>query len=179
MHFLFWTKRNHALGNGYPIAAVVCRREIADSFASSGIEFFSTFAGNSVACAIGEAVLDTINDESLQQNALEVGQYLKSKVLSLASKFPSIGEVRGAGLFQGIEFIYPLQHPADPPEPNPKLAKYLVNYLMMNRIIVSTDGPDENVVKIKPPLVFSKENVDTLVRELEKGLTLASQERNL
>jgi 4-aminobutyrate aminotransferase-like enzyme len=164
-------------GNGYPLAAVVCRREIAESFASSGIEYFNTFSGNSVACAIGEAVLDTLAEEDLQTNALVVGDYLQTRVLALCENYPCIGEVRGVGLFQGIEFIHPPSHSADTPRPHPDLARFLVDALMERRIIVSQDGPDENVIKLKPPLVFSKENADTLVGELEIALQRARDMR--
>jgi ethanolamine-phosphate phospho-lyase len=156
---------------------VVCRREIAESFASSGIEYFNTFSGNSVACAIGEAVLDTLAEEDLQNNALVVGDYLQTRLQALSESYPCIGEVRGVGLFQGIEFVYPPSHPAEAPRPHSALAKFLVDALMERRIIVSQDGPDENVIKLKPPLVFSRENVDTLVGELDSGLQRAKDLR--
>lgn len=158
---------------------MVCRREIADSFASSGIEYFNTFAGNSVACAIGEAVLDTIAEENLQANAEGVGAYLQSRLQSLGKSCECVGEVRGLGLFLGIEFVRPTSDPTSLPEPYPELAKFLVDHLMERRIIVSQDGPDENVIKLKPPLVFSKEDADALVQGLEGGLRCASTEKRL
>jgi len=159
------------MGNGYPVAAAVCRRELAVSFASSGIEYFNTYGGNSVACAIAEAVLDTIHKEDLQGNALRVGNYLTERLLPLLEKYDWVGDVRGVGLFQGIEFVK--TNKTMDLVPHPDLTKFLVDYLRYNRVIVSRDGPDANVIKFKPPLVFSKENVDTLVDGLIKGLHCA------
>eukprot|EP01038_Epipyxis_sp_PR26KG_P014962 gene14962-20128_t len=159
------------MGNGYPVAAVICRREVAESFAKTGIEYFNTYGGNSVACAIAESVLDTIHNEDLQGNALRVGNYLTNRLTPLVEKYDWVGEVRGVGLFQGIEFVKTKK--THDLEPHPKLTKFLVDYLRYENVIVSRDGPDENVIKIKPPLVFSKENVDQLVSGLERGLESA------
>lgn len=161
------------MGNGYPIAAVACRRELANSFASSGIEYFNTYGGNSVACAIGEAVLDTIINENLQQNALLTGKYLMNQLLTLKSKYQCIGDVRGIGLFQGIEVIQVDEETWTNIRPNSKLTKFIVDYLKYQYILISRDGPDENVIKIKPPLVFSVEDVGILVNGIEQGLQAA------
>jgi len=159
------------MGNGYPVAGVVCRREVAESFASTGIEYFNTYGGNSVACRIAEAVLDTIVAEDLQGNALRVGNYLTQQLLPLVDKYDWVGEVRGHGLFQGIEFVKTKK--TQKLEPHADLTKFLVDFMRYERVIVSRDGPDANVIKFKPPLVFSKENVDTLVSSLERGLEAA------
>lgn len=90
------------MGNGYPVAAVVCRREVAESFAKTGIEYFNTYGGNSVACAIAESVLDTIVKEDLQGNARRVGEYLTQRLQPLLHKYEWVGDVRGVGLFQGM-----------------------------------------------------------------------------
>ena len=156
------------------MAAVVCRREVAESFAASGIEYFNTYGGNSVACAVAEAVLDTIFKEDLQGNSLRVGKHLTKRMCSLMTKYPHwVGDVRGCGLFQGIEFV----HTAADGEilPHAELTKFLVDFLRYQCVLVSRDGPDENVIKVKPPLVFSKENVDTLATALEKGLEAATK----
>lgn len=167
------------MGNGYPVAAVICRREVAESFARSGIEYFNTYGGNSVACAIAEAVLDTIQEENLQENALRTGEYLTSRLKDLQAKYPAwIGDVRGVGLFQGIEFIRDrkkLQGQQDNLQPYPELTKFLVDFLRYQRVIVSRDGPDENVIKVKPPLVFGPEHVDQLVDALDLALAAAQQ----
>jgi ethanolamine-phosphate phospho-lyase len=159
------------IGNGYPIAAVIVRKEIAQSFAASGIEYFNTYGGNSVACAIAEAVLDTIFEENLQQNALVVGNYLSDRLKALYQKYDWVGDVRGHGLFQGIEFVH-TRHTEDL-QPFPELAKFVVDFLRYRRVIVSRDGPDENVIKVKPPLVFSKEDVDTLVNAMDEAIQCA------
>lgn len=162
------------MGNGYPVAAVICRREVAESFAASGIEYFNTYGGNSVACAIAEAVIDTIHSENLQNNAKVVGDYLMDSMKTkLFEKYDWVGDVRGHGLFQGIEFVRTRTGPSL--EPYPELAKFVVDFLRYRRVIVSRDGPDENVVKVKPPLVFSKENVDTLVDAMVEALEHAKQ----
>lgn len=160
------------MGNGYPVAAVVCRKELAESFAATGIEYFNTYAGNSVACAIGEAVLDTIFAEDLQKNALDVGLYLTEHLKALYEKYTWVGDIRGCGLFQGIEFVKDRRNVRNL-EPHPELAKFVVDYLHYQRVIVSRDGPDENVIKIKPPLVFCKDNVDTLVKAIDDAIQCA------
>jgi ethanolamine-phosphate phospho-lyase len=156
------------------MAAVVCRRALAESFASSGIEYFNTFGGNSVACRIAEAVIDVIEEERLQDNALKVGAYLSERMQSLVDRYEWVGEARGCGLFQGIEFVRSKskvdRHFLDP---FPELAKFLVDYLRYRHIIVSRDGPAENVIKIKPPLVFSCVDVDSLVDTMQRGLECA------
>ena len=141
------------LGNGHPIAAVVCTQEVADKFAN-GMEYFNTFGGNPVSCAIGLEVLRTIKREKLQENALLVGEFLKWELNKLAKQFPIIGDVRGEGLFLGFELVDEAMNPlADE-------ADYLVNRMKDHGILMSTDGPDHNVLKIKPPIVFTKENAE-------------------
>jgi 4-aminobutyrate aminotransferase-like enzyme/Ser/Thr protein kinase RdoA (MazF antagonist) len=149
------------LGNGHPLAAVACTLEVAEKFAN-GMEFFNTFGGNPVSCAIGTAVLKTIKNEKLQEHALEVGNYLKDELSELAKDFSIIGDVRGQGLFLGIELV--------DANMGPLAAKtdYLANRMKDFGILMSTDGPDHNVLKIKPPMVFTKENADELLFYLRK-----------
>ena len=153
------------MGNGHPLAAVVTTDAIAHSF-ENGLEFFSSFGGNSVACATGLAVLDVLEEENLPQNALETGAYLKASLTDLKKKFPAIGDVRGAGLFLGIEFV------KDPEtiEPDTALAGQVKNRLRASRILVGTDGPFKNVIKIKPPICFDKKDADIFLRALEEAL---------
>jgi len=148
------------IGNGHPLAAVVCTGEIADAFAN-GMEYFNTFGGNPVSCAIGKTVLEVISNEGLQQNALETGNYLKTKLKNLKKSFPIIGDVRGQGLFLGFELNGPGLKPLG------NHASYLANRMKDLGILMSIDGPDHNVLKIKPPMVFSKENADELIWRLE------------
>ncbi len=149
------------IGNGHPIAVVACTQEVADKFAN-GMEYFNTFGGNPVSCAIGTEVLRVVKRENLQQNALEVGEYLKTELRELSKEFQIIGDVRGQGLFLGIELVdanlNPLAEQTD----------YLANRMKDHGILMSTDGPDHNVLKIKPPIVFTKENAEELLFYLRK-----------
>ena len=154
------------VGNGFPLGAVVTTREIADAF-NNGMEYFNTFGGNPVSCAVGLAVLDVIEDEKLQENADKVGAHLLGGLKLLAEKHPLIGDVRGQGLFLGIELV------RDPETLAPAAdeASYLVNRLCEERILTSTDGPLHNVIKIKPPLVFTVEDADHLLSQMASILT--------
>lgn len=158
------------MGNGYPIGGVAVRREVAEAFANSGIEYFNTYGGNSVACAIGEAVLDAISSDGLQTNANNVGSYLKSKLKNFMAKNSEVvGDVRGYGLFLGVEFIAK-ESTEEEIIPNADLCKFVVDYLKNNRIITSRDGPDGNVLKLKPPLTFTEKDCDTLMAGIEAAL---------
>jgi 4-aminobutyrate aminotransferase-like enzyme/Ser/Thr protein kinase RdoA (MazF antagonist) len=144
------------LGNGHPVAAVACTQEIAEKFAK-GMEYFNTFGGNPISCAIGTEVLRTVKQENLQKNALVVGEFLKSELIKISKEFPIVGDVRGQGLFLGIELV-----DADF-NPLPLQTDYLVNRMKDVGILMSIDGNDHNVIKIKPPLVFTKENAEELI----------------
>ena len=149
------------LGNGHPVAAVACTQEIAEKFAN-GMEYFNTFGGNPVSSAIATEVLQTVKRENLQENALKVGEFLKTELKALSKEFPIIGDVRGQGLFLGIELVdnemTPLAAQTD----------YLANRMKDHSILMSTDGPDHNILKIKPPLVFTSENAKELIHYLKK-----------
>lgn len=151
------------IGNGHPLAAVACTPEIANAFAN-GMEYFNTFGGNPVSSAIGLEVLKIIKEEKLQENALSVGEYLKSGLRNLQKQFPLIGDVRGEGLFLGIEFVEEGKIPAT------DKTSYIANRMKTHGILMSVDGPQNNVLKIKPPLCFNKENADELFYYLEKIL---------
>ena len=153
------------IGNGHPLAAVVTTREIADAF-HNGMEYFNTFGGNPVSCAIGLAVLDVIEDEGLRQNAEKVGEYFLNRLRELQVNHRFIGDVRGCGLFLGIEFV---EEDSDL-LPNPRIARYVAERMRDHRILLSTDGPDHNVIKIKPPMVFTKSNVDQVVDSISEIL---------
>jgi 4-aminobutyrate aminotransferase-like enzyme len=148
-------------GNGHPLAAVITTPEIAARFAN-GMEYFNTFGGNAVSCEIGLAVLDVIEQEQLQQNAWDVGHYLIERLRVLMPANPVIGDVRGLGLYIGVELVL------DPvtQEPGGDLASYIANRMRDHRVLISTDGPFHNVLKIKPPIVFSRANADHLVDTL-------------
>ncbi|MCP3928816.1 MAG: aminotransferase class III-fold pyridoxal phosphate-dependent enzyme [Bacteroidetes bacterium] len=153
------------IGNGHPLAAVVTTRKIADAFAN-GMEYFNTFGGNPVSCAIGREVLKVIKDEGLQQHAKEVGAYLTNGLNELQSHFPIIADVRGPGLFLGFELVKEM----DTLKPATQQATYLKNRMQEHSILMSTDGPFENVLKIKPPMCFDKKNADFLIETLGEVL---------
>ena len=149
------------LGNGHPIAAVACTQEVANAFAN-GMEFFNTFGGNPVSCAIGIEVLQTVKHEKLRENALAVGKFLKNELHKLSEEFPIIGDVRGQGLFLGIELV------DEHLKPLAAQTDYLANRMKDFGILISTDGSDHNVLKIKPPMVFTIENAKELIFYLRK-----------
>lgn len=153
------------IGNGHPLAVVVTTQAIADAF-KNGMEYFNTFGGNPVSCAIGLEVLHVIKDESLQQNAKTVGEYLKSGLRSLMREFEVMGDVRGPGLFIGFELV----KDSITKTPATEQASYFANRMRDKGILMSTDGPFNNVLKIKPPLVFSKSNADFLLESIQQVL---------
>jgi 4-aminobutyrate aminotransferase-like enzyme/Ser/Thr protein kinase RdoA (MazF antagonist) len=149
------------IGNGFPLAAVITTAEIAESF-NNGMEFFSTFGGNPVACAAGLAVLDVLEEQHLQERALQAGAYLMRSLKSLQERYTLIGDVRGSGLFLGIDLVLD----RDTRAPAPLQASYVVNRLRNCGILTGTDGPHHNVIKLRPPLVFSQADADLFVRTL-------------
>jgi ethanolamine-phosphate phospho-lyase len=144
------------MGNGHPLAAVVTTAAVADSF-TNGMEFFSSFGGNPVSCVAGMEVLKIIADEKLQTNAQQVGDYFKTQLKQLQLQHSCVGDVRGGGLFLGIEFT------DKEGRPDAATASFIKNGLKDNFILSGTDGPFDNVIKIKPPLCFSRYNADRFV----------------
>ncbi len=153
------------IGNGHPMGAVVTTREIAASFAN-GMEYFNTFGGNPVSCAVGLAVLDAIEDEQLQENARDTGAHLLVGLRQLAERHQLIGDVRGRGLFLGFELVRDRQSL----EPAAREAAELVERMKDRNILLSTDGPLHNVIKIKPPMVFTRANADFVLESLDEAL---------
>lgn len=153
------------MGNGHPIGAVVTTREIAEAF-DNGMEFFSSFGGNPVSTAIALAVLDILKDEKLQANATTVGTALKTGLDTLMQSHGCIGDVRGRGLFLGIEFV----NSREALTPAPEIAHYVVEHLKKRGILLGSDGPDHNVIKIKPPMSFSGSDADRVINELDQVL---------
>ena len=154
------------MGNGHPLGAVVTTPEIASSF-GNGMEYFSSFGGNPVSCAIGLGVLDALKNDGLQANAAEVGQSLKAGLGALAASHSVVGDVRGRGLFLGIEFV----HRREVLEPAPRVAAYVVAQMKLRGILLSTDGRDHNVIKIKPPMTFSRADAERVCAEMDTVLT--------
>lgn len=153
------------IGNGHPLAAVVTTRAVADAFAN-GMEYFNTFGGNPVSCAIGQAVLDVIEQEQLQANALRVGNRLMDGLRELMGRHALIGDVRGLGLYVGAELVLDRATL----EPAPRHASYIANRMRDHGILISTDGPLHNVLKLKPPIIFSEADADRLVAALDTVL---------
>ena len=155
------------IGNGHPLAAVITTREIAEAF-NNGMEYFNSFGGNPVSCAVGMAVLDVIEQEHLQTNAKLVGDYLKQELRNLQAQYPIIGDVRGHGLYLGAELISDSQNL----EPASKEAEIITNRMRDSGVLLSTDGPLHNVLKIKPPMVINGKNVDYMMERLRKCLEM-------
>jgi len=153
------------IGNAFPLAAVVTTPDVAASF-NNGMEFFSTFGGNPVACAAGLAVLDVLRDENLQHNALSVGTRWLAMLRELQKDHALIGDVRGSGLFLGIDLVTNRTTRA----PATQQASYVVNRLRDCGILAGTDGPHHNVIKLRPPLIFSNSDADLFTSTLDKIL---------
>ena len=153
------------IGNAFPLAAVVTTNEIAASF-DNGMEFFSTFGGNPVACAAGLAVLHVLHDEGLQENALRVGNHLIARLKLLQQTHALIGDVRGSGLFLGLDLVLDRETRA----PAPDQASYVVSRLRERGILTGSDGPHHNVIKLRPPLLFSESDANLFVNTLSELL---------
>jgi len=153
------------IGNGHPLGAVATTQKVADAF-TNGMEYYNTFGGNPVSCAIGIEVLNIIKEEGLQQNALNIGQYFKEELDKLRLEHTLIGDVRGHGLFLGFELVENLKNLS----PSSEKASYLSNRMREYGILTSVDGPLHNVIKIKPPMCFNRDNVDQYVYYLDKIL---------
>lgn len=159
------------IGNGHPMAAVITTQEIADAF-NNGMEYFNTFGGNPVSCAIGRAVLRVIREDGLQEHALKTGDYFLRGLRSLMDRFPLIGDVRGLGLFLGAELV----KSRETLEPAHEAAALIVERMKEEGVLASVDGPLHNVLKIKPPMPFTMRNADQYLHVLEKILSgLSSQ----
>jgi 4-aminobutyrate aminotransferase-like enzyme/Ser/Thr protein kinase RdoA (MazF antagonist) len=153
------------IGNGYPLGAVVTTREIAASF-DNGMEFFSTFGGSTVSCAVGLAVLDVVEEERLQSHARAVGEALLARLRGLAERHALVGDVRGSGLFLGVELV----KSRDTLEPATSEAADVINLLRDRGILIGTDGPFANVLKIRPPMPFTHDDADLLAHTLDEVL---------
>ena len=155
-----------SIGNGHPLSVVVTTKDVADRF-NNGMEYFNSFGGNPVSCAIGHAVLDIIEEEELQKNAYKLGNIMLSMLMELKEKHDLIGDVRGKGLFVGIELISDLKSL----KPAGDMANHIVDQMKDRGILLSTDGPDHNVIKIKPPMVFNNDNALFLIENLDDILS--------
>jgi 4-aminobutyrate aminotransferase-like enzyme/Ser/Thr protein kinase RdoA (MazF antagonist) len=153
------------IGNGHPLGAVVTTPEIAESF-DNGMEYFSTFGGNPVSMAVGLAVLDVIEEEQLRERAVRVGHYLRDGFLNLAEDHPVIGDVRGIGLFMGVELVQDRMTL----EPATEETSWLIERIKNDGILLSAEGPFHNVIKIKPPMQFEETDADLLLGAVDRAL---------
>lgn len=154
------------MGGGHPIAGLAARAEILDGFGNH-FRYFNTYGGNPVSCAVGQAILDIIREEGLQQNALEVGCFLRDGLNDLAQKHEIMGDIRGAGLFIGMELV----RDRTTKQYASTEAELVVNGLYQQKILVSRAGLGGNVLKIRPPLPFSKDNATFFLEKLNAVLS--------
>ena len=154
------------IGNGHPLGAVITTPEIADAF-HNGMEYFTTFGGNPVSCAVGLEVLNVVLDENLQEHAQRVGERMLAGLRPFVDRYPLVGDVRGSGLFLGVELV----RDRETLEPAAEEAAYVMNRMREHGILLGTDGPYHNVIKIRPPMPFDEENADFLVEVMEKVLS--------
>jgi 4-aminobutyrate aminotransferase-like enzyme len=150
------------MGNGLPIGAVVARPELLTEFAARA-RYFNTFGGNPVCCAAALATLTVIEEEGLAENAQKIGAYLQHGCRDITAAFPAVGDVRGAGLFVGVDFVRDTQTRA----PHGDLALYVVNALRDRNILISASGMEGNVLKIRPPLPFFTEHADIFLKAFQ------------
>jgi len=157
------------MGNGYPIGGVAVKPDLLETFgATTG--YFNTFGGNPVAAAAGLAVLETIEAENLQENALVTGAYLRAELEAVAERCDCVGDVRGKGLYIGVEFVRDRKSK----KPDRQAATRIVNMLRDRNVLVGIAGPYGNVLKIRPPLPFGREHADMLVKALSDSLASLS-----
>jgi 4-aminobutyrate aminotransferase-like enzyme/Ser/Thr protein kinase RdoA (MazF antagonist) len=153
------------IGNGHPLGAVITTPEIADAF-HNGMEYFTTFGGNPVSCAVGLEVLNVVLDENLQEHARRVGERMLEGLRPFVDRFSLVGDVRGSGLFLGVELV----RDRETLEPAAEEADYVMNRMREHGVLLGTDGPYHNVLKIRPPMSFDEGNADFLVSTMEKIL---------
>ncbi len=151
------------IGNGHPLGVLVTTKDIAESF-DNGIEFFSTFGGSTLSCRIGKEVLDIVDDEGLQENARVMGARLMDGLKQIERDFACVGDVRGMGLFLGVELVNP-----DGSE-GTEICKYVKNRMRDHRILIGSEGPKDNILKIRPPLTIEAEDVDMILWALRNVL---------
>nr|XP_021531961.1 5-phosphohydroxy-L-lysine phospho-lyase isoform X2 [Aotus nancymaae] len=156
-----------SIGNGHPVACVATTQPVARAFEATGVEYFNTFGGSPVSCAVGLAVLNVLEKEQLQAHATSVGSLLMELLGQQKIKHPIIGDVRGVGLFIGVDLI----KDEATRTPATEEAAYLVSRLKENYVLLSTDGPGRNILKFKPPMCFSLDNAQHVVAKLDAILT--------
>ncbi len=157
------------IGNGHPLGALVTTREIADSFAN-GPEYFSTFGGSTLSCRMGKEVLDIVDDEGLMENARNMGALLQDGLMQLKDRYDIVGDIRGYGLFIGVDLV---SNP-ETRTPGTEIADYVKNRMRENRILIGSEGPFDNILKIRPPLTIDAEDVGMILTILDQVLEEAT-----
>ena len=153
------------MGNGHPVSAIVARRDLVEDFGSKG-DYFNTFGGNPVSCAAALAVLDVIEDQGLQRNALEVGEHIRAGLEQLAQTHRCIGDIRGTGLFLALELVSDRERRT----PDGVLARSVVNDLRDRGVLTGVIGPDRNILKLRPPMVIGRADADFMLERLDECL---------
>lgn len=153
------------IGNGHPLAATVARRDLVDRFANRS-NYFNTFGGNPVSSAAGLAVLDVIDSEGLQENALDVGAYLIDGLRDMSARHALIGDVRGSGLFIGVDLVADRETRSAATSE----ATRIVNALRDKGVLTSTIGEQQNILKLRPPMCLSKDDADYFLEKMEQVL---------
>lgn len=162
------------MGNGYPVAAVVTRKEIADSHCGS-VEYFNTFGGNPVACAAVLAVLDVIKDEHLLEHSQKMGELFEKELMGLKQRHACIGDIRGVGMFWGVDLV----KDRATREPATQLASDLILKLRQDySILLNADGPHANILKFKPPLCFNHDDLLMAINALDKAINALDEKRS-
>lgn len=169
----FWGYQRHGIdpdivsmgkpmGNGYPVAGIAVAAEVVERFGTE-VRYFNTFGGNTVAIAAAQATLDVIREEKLQSRAQEVGNFIRAGLKQIAARYEFIGDVRGAGLYIGVEIV----KDQATKQPDPAMTSAIVNGLRERRVLISATGLHVNTLKIRPPLVFTREHATRLLTEFE------------
>jgi len=152
------------MGNGHPMAGAICRPELCNEFRDK-VMYFNTFGGNPVSCAVGLAVLEVIERENLVKNAQQVGSYVKEGLKKLESKYELIGDVRGCGLFFGVELVQDRETKI----PATAEARRFINLMKEQGVLISRIGMQDNILKMRPPICFSRDNADLLLENLDRA----------
>ena len=146
----------------HPLGVLVTTQEIAAKFAE-GPEYFSTFGGSNLSCRTGKEVLDIVDDEGLQAHAADMGRILQDGLRGLMKKHDVIGDVRGIGLFIGVDLV----KDQDTCEPATEIADYVLNRMRQERILMGTEGPHDNILKVRPPLTIEAEDIGMILAKLD------------
>jgi 4-aminobutyrate aminotransferase-like enzyme len=153
------------MGNGFPMAGVAAKSSDVKRFCEH-VGYFNTFGGNPVAAAAGQAVLDVIEQEGLMENARLTGSHAMAGLKTIRQKYPQISDIRGCGLFIGVDLCVD----GDPDIPDPALASNLINALKRRHILIGAAGKYGNTLKLRPPLCLSIKEVDIFMDNLTQSL---------